>query len=184
MSKEKFVVVSGKCRCSFLSVFQPKVWDEGTEGKYEGTFIFDSQDDIKDIVSTVKAAIKAEHGDNVPDMPMPWKKGDDCVDKEGKVRDGYEGKIVIRASSKFQPVIIDQNVKVIEDLDSDKLQSGDYVKVKLEAYCWEYAGKKGVTLYLKAIQLVEVGERFGGGANDTSGFDVVAGGSGGGDLFI
>ncbi len=184
-NQEKFSVVTGKARTSFLNAFAPKIWEGETEGDYQCTFLFDTADDVKPIQEIVNKALAAEFGDNVPPMDMPWTKGDDSTDDDGNIRDGYEGKIVVRSKSKFKPTILDMKAEQMTDLDQDEFQSGDYARAKLETYIWTYAGKRGITLHLKVIQKLETGERFGGGSEDLSAFAPVTGGgsSAAGDLF-
>lgn len=184
--KEKYFAVTPEGRTSFMNVFEKKIWEGETEGDYQVTMLFDNQSDLKTVQTAVNSALADEFGDNVPkSIEMPWKRGEDCTDKEGNIRDGYEGKIVVRTKSKFKPVILWPDTKAMTDLDSEEFQSGDYGKVKVEAKVWEYAGKRGVSLYLKVIQKTRTGERFGGDV-DVSEFTPIAGSSGSaasGDLF-
>ena len=101
--KEKFEVVTPTGRTSFMDVFSPKIWEGETEGDYQVTMLFDNQSDLAGIKDIVDKELAAEFGDNVPSsIEMPWKRGEDATDKEGNVRDGYEGKIIIRTKSKYQ----------------------------------------------------------------------------------
>jgi len=197
MTQEKFYAVTPEIRTSFMDVFSPKVWEGETEGEYQCTLLFNKQADVATVQKAVSDALKDEFGDNVPkgiEMPwkkgdnvpkgieMPWKKGEEVPDKEGNVRDGYAGKIVVKTKSKFKPIILWPDTTQMTDLDSDEFQSGDYARVKVEAKVWTFAGKKGVSCYLKVIQKTRTGERFGGDV-DVSDFSPVAEAEEAGGLF-
>ncbi len=163
MAKEKFECVTPEGRTSFMNVFTRKTWEDNDEGDYQVTVLFDKQEDLMGVKEIVDQALADEFGSNVPStLEMPWKKGEDCLDKEGNVRDGYEGKVVIRAKSKYQPIILGPDAQQLTDLDKDTFESGDYGRIKVQAKVWEYAGKRGISLYLKVIQKTKTGEKFGG----------------------
>jgi hypothetical protein len=173
MAQKKFYTTTPIGRTSFMDIFTPKVWEGDTQEDYQATMLFDSSEDVRDIKKTVNDCLAAEFGDNIPNMDMPWKKGEDLPDSEGNIRDGYKNKIAVRGKSKFKPIILDMNAEPMTDLDQDEFQSGDYARAKLEARVWTYAGKRGISLYLKVIQKIRTGERFGGGAEDLSDFTPV-----------
>jgi len=183
MTQEKFYAVTPEIRTSFMDVFAPKVWEGETEGEYQCTLLFNKQSDVATVQKAVSDALKDEFGDNVPKgIEMPWKRGEEVTDKEGNVRDGYAGKIVVKTKSKFKPIILWPDTTQMTDLDSDEFQSGDYARVKVEAKVWTFAGKKGVSCYLKVIQKTRTGERFGGDV-DVSDFSPVAEAEEAGGLF-
>ncbi len=170
MSKGQ-ICMTAQFRCSYMDIFEPKVWEEGEDGEYQVTMLFDDKKDAEGIRAAIKKELAEEFGDKVPaNITMPFKDGNDVVDNDGNVREGYADKIVLKATSKYKPVIIDQKRKAIDSADADRFQSGDYALAQVLCRTWEFAGKQGVKVYLKAIQLVKQGERFGGGGTDLSAF--------------
>ena len=102
---------------------------------------------------------------------------DDFIPAEGKDRpkydEDYQGKIIFETKSKFPPMMIDAQRKALpEDV---KIYSGDQGRVKTEVMPYEGLGS-GISLRLKAVQLIAKNTSFSGGYNNTDGFDDVEGG--------
>lgn len=168
-------------RTAFLSIFEKKVWNEKDEPAFEATFLFDKESDLAEITKACKAMAKEEFG--TEKVEYAWGSGDDCTNEEGEVYNGFEGKIYLRTKSKFSIIIIDQKKRPIDSSESDRFQSGDYAIAQVEIGPWTFAKKKGVSCYLKAVQLVKKGERFQSDGVDLDSFGELEEDTASGDLF-
>ena len=93
------------------------------------------------------------------------KSGDEKLDAEGNVRPEYAGKkfAIAKAKHTDPPKIVDLELNPI--LDKSEIYGGCEMRAAVSAYAWEFAGKKGVSLYLGNAQKTGAGEAFGGGGN-------------------
>ncbi len=101
---------------------------------------------------------------------------DDYIPEEGKeyarLDEDHKGRIFLEAKSSFPPLLIDAMRETLPE--SVKIMSGDKVRVKIEARPYDGLGG-GVSLRLKAVQLVEKNTSA-GGYNYADGFDDIEGG--------
>lgn len=175
-----------KFRVAFPHVFEKQKPMNGEgEGKYSIAMLFDLEEIAKDpeeqakwdaMVQAVADAMKSKWGDNIPPRARkPFLKGDDQLNKEGQVYEGYAGKVLVRAGTKFQPIVYDQAVNVIED--ADKFYGGCYAIADINTYAYSVSGNMGVSFGLfKQIQKVAEGERLGGsGGGGSTDFKPIAG---------
>lgn len=158
MSGETFV--TPKCRASYPHLFKPfQFQGSDKEPAYYITMLFPkATTDLKPMHAFIIAARDAE-----------WSKPEDHarMDPASFFRDGdtsgkleYAGMWYIKAKSTRKPVVMDQNVKKIEDIEHHRVYPGCWVKVAVSTYAWTYADKIGVKLNLEHVQLVGDDESF------------------------
>lgn len=174
--KNPLKVVTPKFRLSFPELFEPKSFEEGA-AKYSVQMLFDKKTDLAPLKNVVKKAITEKWGNNPPKgLLLPFKDGNE------KDLDGYQDKIVVSASSKFKPQIVDQKLEAI--MTADDIYAGCYARAAIAAYAWEYKKtpggpvmKRGVSFNLESIQKLSEGERFVKRPEASDDFDIVDDGS-------
>lgn len=168
-------VITPKFRLSFPELFEPKAFD-GQAPKYSIQMLFDKKTDLSPLKAAVKKAIVDKWGQNPPKgLVLPFKDGNE------KDLEGYEDKIVVSASTKFKPQVVDQKVEPI--LVADDIYAGCYARAAINAYAWEYKNakgqvmKRGVSFNLESVQKLAEGERFVKRPDASETFDAVDDGS-------
>ena len=164
---EKTHVVTGKCRFSFVSVFQPRKTDDMAEPKYELTLLIPKSDKktYNAIMEAIDAASKkgaAKFGDKWPAKPKHTLKDGDGYKESG---DAYgpecKGCWVLRASSKTAPGVVDMNCQDI--LNQTEVYSGCYGRASIDFYPFVVPSNKGISCGLQNVQKLADGEPLGGG---------------------
>lgn len=175
-------------RLSFPDLFKPgKPMQEGDTPKYGGQFIIEPGSENETIVkNALTAAAQETFGANwaaiVGAMEKSKKcvrRGDDNLDKDGNVRDGYAGKIYIVARNKAKPAIVAAKAKnadgswnFLTEADG-KPYGGCFVNAKINIKAMKAKDKIPNQIYatLEAVQFVRDGEAFGAGPGTPEGFD-------------
>jgi len=150
---------------SFPNLFEASGF-EGQEPKFSITMLWDKEEDLSALKAACEAAIVKKWGDKRPaNIQMPMKDGDEKLDAEGKVRPEYAGKkyAIAKAKQSDPPKVVDLELNPI--LDKTEVYGGCEMRAAVSAYAWEFAGKKGVSLYLGNVQKTGAGEAFGGGGS-------------------
>jgi len=169
MSKKIDKIMTPKFRVSFPQVFEAKAAMEGGKEKYSLVMLFDKKTtDITAIKELIKRTV-AEKYPNKVDIPKgfstPIKDGDE------KTYAGYQGAWTCTASSQYAPGVLDEcKVPIINQKD---FYAGCYAIATINAYCWSYMGKAGVSLGLQNIMKVRDGESLAGGSSAESDFDSI-----------
>lgn len=104
-------------------------------------------------------------------------KGDNRLDDDGAIIDGFEGMVYINATTKNRPLVVNRDRTVLAEEDGI-VYAGCTVNMKVEPYTWTYkkTGKKGVGFNLRSIQFVKDGDPFGRGPlNPESEFEPLDG---------
>ena len=160
-------VVTGVIRGSYLSIFKAKLPQdakEGDEAKFSMTVLIPKED--KATLAKLEAAREVAIGIKWPgkrpamvgttlhdgDLPKPSNGenfGDEC-----------KGHMVMAVASKYKPQILDRDGNEI--IDPTECGSGDYFKVSLNAYGFDFKGKRGVSFGLGNVLFYERGESLGG----------------------
>ncbi len=121
--------------------------------------------DITKIEDLIKRTVSEKYP-NKADIPegfsTPIKDGDE------KTYAGYQGAWTCTASSQFAPGVLDETKNPI--LDQRDFYAGCYAIASVNAYCWSYMGKAGVSIGLQNIMKVRDGESLAGGASAESDF--------------
>ena len=151
-------VVTPKFRLSFPELFEAKVYEDQA-AKFSIKMLFDKKTDLAPLKAVVKKAIQEKWGDNnIKGLTLPF------VDGNEKDLDGYENTIVVGASSKFKPQVVNQ--KLEEILTADDIYAGCFARAAINAYAWEAKNKqgkvikRGVSFNLESVQKLSDGERF------------------------
>ena len=143
-------------------------WD--ADGVFTLTQVFDANDDLSRLDNAINEAAKARWGTKVKpaNLVTPFREGEEGTD--------FEGKVTLKAKSKFKPDLRDAKKNKLPG--NVKIFSGDVVKSLLEPVAYESTetvregGKrKTVTVYgvmfrLLAVQLIEKNSTGGNGYGD------------------
>ena len=160
-------VTTGKVMLSYVSLFTPYIDPKKPteKGKYKCLLLIDKKD--KDTVAKIKSAIKhveakmiaEKYAGKAPKKAISntLRDGDEEKDEEE-----YEGKYYMNVWSLRKPPVIDRDKEPITD--PDKVYSGCYARVCLNAYYYWGDESKGITFGLEAVQFVSNGPRLGGGS--------------------
>lgn len=169
-------VVTGTVRLSYVHVFEPFAQDSDDDGKYSCVILIPKSD--KKTLTKIEDAIKAaaEQGKNskfdgkIPsNLATTLHDGDEEGDLERNPE--YEGHMFMSVSSKTKPGIVDADVNPI--LDSTEVYSGCYARVSINAFPYNYKGKKGVSFGLNHVQKIKDGDYLGGRSRAEDDFDAV-----------
>lgn len=155
-------------RLSFPSLFR-KATFEGTETKYEATFMLDKEqhaDVIAEIKKQIAAGIKENlKGAKVPSDKIALKDGDEAG------RDEYEGHFTLKAANNKRPKVIDRDKTPLTE-DDERLYSGCYVNAVVDPWYQSNAYGKRVNFNLLGVQFFKDGDPFESGSTaDDDDFD-------------
>jgi len=107
----------------------------GQDTKYIGTLVFPEDADLEGVEAEAHRAWEAKF----PGQPI----GTDPFSE-------FEGQLQLRVKSKTKPKVIDRDLTMIEDVEEF---DGKVVKAAVSARAWEFAGKRGVSFSISALQL-------------------------------
>lgn len=156
-------VLLGPCIVSFPQLFQAS---EMT-GKYELDIIYEKGSKTHKLIQKLdKEAKAARWGNKLPSgLRGLVQDGDDRLNSEGDVLDGYEGMLFSKVRTSRPPRVTDIDNNAIED--PMEIKGGDTCVVL--AHAWPYDNtkfhKKGVLLTLHGVRKIKDGEPLGGGSS-------------------
>jgi hypothetical protein len=174
MATENVITIA--CRLAFPEVFEAKASQEGGAAKFSVNLLFPKDGSslipslggstLMDLRKLLFTACKEKWGEDRQKWPAnlrnldfktylspngkdgwPIRSGDD-VDWEG-----YKGNIFLRASSQYQPGLVDAKLKPI--IDRNAVFGGLIVRCQLNAYTYDTNGNKGVTFGLNNLQILK-----------------------------
>jgi len=166
-------VITGKCRASFVHVFEPQSVN-GSEPKYSISLIIPKSD--TETLNSIRAAIEeakqngatSKWGGKIPpNLKMPLRDGD--VDRPDD--DAYANAYFINANSNEKPGIVDR--KRIPITDPLAIYSGCYVRASINFYAFNSNGNKGISAGLANIQFWCDGEPLNGRVRAEDEFDAL-----------
>jgi len=166
-------VITGKCRASFVHVFEPQSVN-GSEPKYSISLIIPKSD--TETLNSIRAAIEeakqngatSKWGGKIPpNLKMPLRDGD--VDRPDD--DAYANAYFINANSNEKPGIVDR--KRIPITDPLAIYSGCYVRASINFYPFNSNGNKGISAGLANIQFWCDGEPLNGRVRAEDEFDAL-----------
>jgi hypothetical protein len=174
-------------RLSFPDLFKPgKPMNEGDAPKYGGQFIIvkgtEAETAVKNaMMQTAQETFGANWQAIVGAMEKSKKclrNGNDNLDKEGNIRDGYKDSMYVVARNKAKPALVDakKNVdgsfKYLTEVDG-KPYGGCFVNVKIDIKAMKAKEKIPNQIYasLLAVQFLRDGEAFGAAPGTPEGFD-------------
>lgn len=164
-------ITTGKCRLSYVTIFEPRAAEDGGEPKYSITLLIPKSDTTT--VEKIKSAIN-EAADNfrrkngtgsLPSNPMsPLHDGDGVKPNSGEpYGPECKGCYVLNASSKIKPRIKDSFGNDCDD--PAEIYSGCYGLAVLNFYGYSNR-RKGVGCGLLGVKKLAEGEPFGMVATD------------------
>jgi hypothetical protein len=186
-------IITGPFRLAFPEVFTPKAGMEGGKEKFSITMLFPKDnsllipslggDGVTPIRKLLVAAIKEKWGEDKAKWPAQFKTMDfktfvSLAGKDGwPIRegdavewDGFGGNVFIRAASQYQPGLV--NAKRAPIIAKQEVFGGLICRAQVNAYAYDTAGNKGVTLGLNNLQILkDDGTTFGGRSNPAEAFD-------------
>jgi hypothetical protein len=175
---KKHDLVTARGRLSYPHLFKPSagMGDGGGEGalRYSTTLLFPDNADISLLQETcyLIAAEKwgAKWREKFPKLPMPWKNSTD-ENQNGiphyKVIgiDPKEFPVFIRTGSLADfgpPKVVEPDPRVRVGSDrADEVYAGRWARLTVQPYAYERPSKKGVSLGLQNVQLLENDEPLG-----------------------
>ncbi|MEE8518893.1 MAG: ssDNA-binding protein [Dehalococcoidia bacterium] len=176
-SNKSEIVVTPEFRMVWPNLFEPRAFmRDGKptgEPKYGLTMLF-TKDDISGLKVVAAKVAKAQWpGRDLKELKFPFKNGDAlakasvekdvAADKTPRDVSFYEGKVVVKTSSKFAPQVYGMDRK--EVLDPKRAYSGafGYAELNFVAYPGVGGGQDGVTCYVNFVMLSDrKGDRIAG----------------------
>ena len=160
-------VLTCEVRLAFADLFTPREGLDNKGPKYGVTMLIDPTScdcDLLEVAADrcVQSKFGKRLSDCTGDNANPFKDGGE------KGYDGFDGMVAVKATSKFAPKVVDQNVRELTADSTPGIASGDYARCAVSPYAWKYAGKVGVSFNLHNVQFVRPGERFGSSRLDPS----------------
>ncbi len=163
------IVVTPEFQMLWPNLFEPRAvkikGKETGEPKYGLSMLLDPAE-IGDLKAAAKMVALAKWpGRTLSELKFPFSDGDKLeADQTEKGRDGkfYSGKVVLKASSKFKPVVVDTHRKDI--IDHSRLYSGAYGYAELNFVAYDGVGQNpdGVTAYVNFVMKSRDGDRIAG----------------------
>ena len=172
-------IVLKNVRLSFPSLFNRSMF-QGTEGKFEATFLIPKED--KATIDTINKAIAALYAENKIKVPLTadkvcFKDGNTISNKDGDVMDGYQGCMSFKAASNKPVQIVNRDKSPITE-EQNIIYAGCYVNAVVGLWWQSNAYGKRVNGNLMAVQFVKDGDNFGSSSFDAdSAFDDLDGSS-------
>ena len=177
-------IVTAPFRLAFPEVFEAKASTEGGRPKYSITMIFPTNgqklipslpgEGIMDLRKLLFEAVKEKWGEDKAKWPpslraLDFKNYVSATGKDGwPIRDGntvewdgFSEGLFARASSQFQPGLVDNKLQPI--LDRSRVFGGLICRAQINAYAFDTNGNRGVTFGLNNLQVLkDDGVIFGG----------------------
>ena len=158
--------VTGKCRASYANIMRPKRNELNGKEEYSVVVLVPKSD--TETINALKSAAKTAIAVKWPSQPPkglrnPLRDGDTDTKQDGsELGPEYKGHFFFNCktdASKNKPAVIDAHGRDL--IDPDAVQSGDYIRVSINAAAYDSAGNRGVSYYLNNVQLVAKGEPLG-----------------------
>ncbi|RHA69803.1 DUF2815 family protein [Roseburia intestinalis] len=169
-------VTTGKVRLSYCHVWEPQAPLNGQgEAKYSVTILIPKTDTatLNAIYAEMQMAEQQGvaskwNGVKPPIVKNPLYDGDGVRPSGEPFGDECKGHMVITASGKNQPQIVDLQVQPV--LNRAEIYSGCYARVNISFFAYAQQGSKGIGCGLNCIQKIEDGEPLSGGVSAQEAF--------------
>lgn len=155
-------------RLSYPSLFNHSVFGGDSTGKFEATFLLDKvehADTIKQIQVAIDGMMKNDLKTKLAADKICMKDGDESGRAENA------GKMVIKASTKKRPLVIDRDKSAIVEADN-KIYGGCYVNGVISLWAQNNNFGKRINASLEGVQFYKDGEPFGDAGLTVSAFDA------------
>jgi len=156
-------------RLSYPSLFKPSGY-QGSEPKYSATFLMeDGSEQHKALKAAILSVAEEQFADKAKavlkkqddnSMRRLLKHGNDNVDDEGEVRDGYADMVTIKASNKTAVRVIGRGKQDLTEADGIPY-AGCYVNAQIDLWAQDNAYGKFINAKLLAVQFWADGDAFG-----------------------
>lgn len=163
-------LTTGKVRLSYCHVWEPATPQNGGDPKYSVTILIPKNDVntlntiYAEMESVKQTGVSSVWGGSLPPIvKIPLYDGDGVRPSGEAFGAECKGHMVITASSKNQPQIVDLNVQPI--LNRADVYSGCYARVNMNFFAYNQAGNRGLGCALNCIQKLEDGEPLAGGVS-------------------
>lgn len=152
-------ITTGKVRASYVNIFQPKIPENGGDPKYSVTLLIPKTDTAT--LNTIFAEIerakqegaqKVFNGNIPPVCRTPIHDGDGYRPSGEAFGEECRGCMVMTASAKNQPVIVDLNMQNI--ITPGDIYSGCYIRASISFFAYSSNGNKGIGCGLNAVQKI------------------------------
>lgn len=145
--EEKKIIVTPVASVKFPELSGKNLGDDG-EVKYSAVLTFDPKlNEVKEFLKTLNDAFATVKNGNTP----PYKDDYAKEDNGDKVKTGL---VAVSVSSKYPVKMYDSKKKEIEP----NIGWGSKVKAAIKLGEFDYRGKKGISKYLIALQVIELRE--------------------------
>lgn len=169
-------LTTGKVRLSYVHVWQPQMPQSGQgDPKYGVTLLIPKSDVTTlnaiyaEMEAVKQAGIASTWGGVLPPIvKFPLYDGDGVRPNGEAFGEECKGHMVITASSKTQPQVVDLNIQPI--LNQADVYSGCYARVNINFFSYNQSGNKGVGCGLNCVQKVGDGEPLSGGVSAAEAF--------------
>lgn len=173
-------LITPEFRVSYPHLFKPNAIKQGDDEKYSVTMLFKKTQDLSKLKLAMDHAKIEMWGRDKTKWPKgllsPVSDGDSeqYLDDEGVTKEGYAGHWVIKASSRAsnKPGIVNEEAQPI--LDASEIYPGCFARAQIYANPWEYAGKKGVSFILDAVQKTKDGPSLSNRKSASEIFDPIS----------
>lgn len=165
-------VITGKCRASFVHIFEPQSIN-GSEPKFSCSLIIPKSDTetigkIREAIEEAKQNGVSKWGGKIPpNLKLPLRDGDIDRPDDPAYADSY----FINASSLEKPGIVDR--KRVPITDPLAVYSGCYIRASINFYPFNTNGSRGVAAGLANIQFWADGEPLNGRVRAEDEFDTL-----------
>ena len=155
-------ITTGKVRASYVNIFQPRVPENGGEPKYSVTLLIPKTDTVTlnaifaEIERAKQEGIQKFNGNIPPMCKTPIYDGDGYRPSGEAFGEECRGCMVMTASAKNQPVIVDLSMQDI--INPAEVYSGCYIRASINFFAYNTNGNKGIGCGLNAVQKIEDGE--------------------------
>lgn len=150
-------IVTPEFRLSFPAVWEPKASFKGTDPKYSIRMLFAKTEDIRELKKLAFDTIVGQWGNDKAKWPgnlrtlnlgtflsTTGKDGWPFRDGDSQSYDGYAGCVVVGATAKDRPGVVDNKLKPI--IDKDDLYAGCYCRASITAFAFEKRNEQGVII--------------------------------------
>ena len=162
MSKKVFTTPVG--RLSFPSLFEAKGFN-GSDAKFQTILVMPEGEKLEELSALIEELMVEKFGKLPKIWNNPIKDGNTKLTQDGDVRPEFAGKVFITCKAKEtdQPAIVNASVEPITD--QNEVYGGAEARVSIAPYAYDVGGNRGVSLYLKGVQVTGGGEPFVAGSS-------------------
>lgn len=151
-------LITPEFRGSFVTVMEPKAFDQDQTPKYSMVLTFEKDSEFMTKLNKMVDAVAIEKWGEVPKKLRTFFKDGDQEDEKY----GWQGMTVFTASNKSKPgvVIRGEDGSLNPPMENDEIYSGAFYRAAIRPYAYEYNKSKGVAISLDNVMKTKDGEKF------------------------